>query len=81
MITESHSTQRLLVMSLAGKAVDVNANEKGVMNMAKNPFYQLDVIRDVSQNGKKITDCYRLMYNKELWIKAYAKLYPNAGNL
>lgn len=51
------------------------------MNMATNPFRQLDVIRDVSQNGRKVTDCYRLMYNKELWIKAYAKLYPNAGNL
>lgn len=51
------------------------------MNMATNPFRQLDVIRNASQKGKMITDCYRLMYNKELWIKAYAKLYPNAGNL
>ncbi|WP_242219938.1 reverse transcriptase/maturase family protein [Bacillus cereus group sp. BfR-BA-01380] len=49
--------------------------------MAKNPFQQLDVIRNASQKGKIITDCYRLMYNKELWIKAYTKLYPNAGNL
>lgn len=49
--------------------------------MAKNPFHQLDVIRKSSQHGKKITDCYRLMYKKELWFKAYTKLYPNAGNL
>lgn len=49
--------------------------------MATNPFRQLDVIRNVSKNGRKVTDCYRLMYNKELWIKAYAKLYPNAKNL
>lgn len=49
--------------------------------MATNPFHQLDVIRKASQNGKTITDCYRLMYKKELWIKAYAKLYPNEGNL
>ena len=49
--------------------------------MANNPFRQLDVIRNVSLHGLKVTDCYRLMYNKELWIKAYAKLYPNAGNL
>lgn len=49
--------------------------------MATNPFRQLDVIRNASQNGHKVTDCYRLMYNKQLWIKAYAKLYPNAGNL
>lgn len=49
--------------------------------MASNPFQQLDVIRKASKNGKVITDCYRLMYKKELWIKAYAKLYPNPGNL
>lgn len=49
--------------------------------MATNPFRQLDVIRKASQKGNKIADCYRLMYNKELWIKAYTKLYPNAGNL
>ncbi|OZU89822.1 RNA-directed DNA polymerase [Virgibacillus indicus] len=49
--------------------------------MATNPFRQLDVIRNASQKGNTVTDCYRLMYNKELWIKAYAKLYPNAGNL
>lgn len=49
--------------------------------MATNPFHQLDVIRKASQNGKIITDCYRLMYKRELWIKAYVKLYPNAGNL
>ncbi|WP_233269567.1 reverse transcriptase/maturase family protein [Alteribacillus sp. YIM 98480] len=49
--------------------------------MAKNPFRQLDVIRDASRKKSMISDCYRLMYNKELWIKAYAKLYPNTGNL
>lgn len=49
--------------------------------MATNPFHQLDVIRNASQKGNIITDCYRLMYKKELWMKAYAKLYPNAANL
>ncbi|WP_245831765.1 reverse transcriptase/maturase family protein [Oceanobacillus senegalensis] len=49
--------------------------------MAINPFRQLDVIRNASQKGNMIMDCYRLMYNKELWIKAYVKLYPNPGNL
>jgi len=55
---------------------------KGVMNMAENPFKQLDVIRNVScENKRKVTDCYKLLYKKELWLKAYVKLYPNAGNL
>ncbi|CDQ18178.1 Retron-type reverse transcriptase [Halobacillus karajensis] len=48
--------------------------------MATNPFQQLDVIRNASQNGKTITDCYRLMYKKELWMEAHAQLYPNGRN-
>jgi group II intron reverse transcriptase/maturase len=61
--------------------VGLTNNFKGVMNMAKDPFKQLDVIRKISIEGKKIKDCYRLMYSKELWIKAYTKLAPNSGNL
>lgn len=49
--------------------------------MARNPFQQLHVIRKASQKGQIITDCYRLMYKRELWMKAYAKLYPNQGNV
>ena len=49
--------------------------------MAENPFEQLDVIGKRSFHEKRITDCYKLMYKKELWIKAYVKLYPNPGNL
>lgn len=44
--------------------------------MANNPFQQLDVIRNASRKGKRITDCYRLMYKKDLWMKAYNSLYP-----
>lgn len=46
--------------------------------MANNPFQQLDVIRNASRKGKRITDCYRLMYKKDLWVKAYNSLYPTA---
>jgi len=49
--------------------------------MATNPFRQLDVIRKASAKGSRIKDCLRLMYQKELWLKAYAKLAPNPGNL
>jgi group II intron reverse transcriptase/maturase len=51
------------------------------MNMASNPFKQLDVIRKASAQGRCITDCYRLMFKRDLWIKAYAKLAPNPGNM
>lgn len=43
--------------------------------MAKNPFQQLDVLKKAIQKGKQITDCYRLMYKKDLWIRAQKQLY------
>lgn len=43
--------------------------------MAINPFQQLDVLKKASQKGKQITDCYRLMYKKDLWIRAHEQLY------
>jgi hypothetical protein len=43
--------------------------------MAENPFQQLDVLKKASQKGKQITDCYRLMYKKDLWIRAHNQLY------
>lgn len=49
--------------------------------MAKNPFQQLIVLRNVSLKGHKVTDCYRLMYKKELWVKVYKKLYSSKENL
>lgn len=42
--------------------------------MATNPFRQLDVIKKVSKQGKSVTDCYRLLYHKSLWIHAYKRL-------
>lgn len=54
-------------------------NLKGVMNMAANPFQQLSVIRNASQKGKRITDCYRLMYKKKLWEFAYDHLCIRGG--
>lgn len=49
--------------------------------MANNPLRQLAVIRNASAKGSGITDVYRLMYQRDLWLKAYAKLAPNPGNL
>ncbi|WP_330948655.1 group II intron reverse transcriptase/maturase [Virgibacillus sp. MG-45] len=43
--------------------------------MAKNPFHQLNVIREASRKGYIITDCYRLMYHKALWLKVHENLY------
>ncbi|GGE75698.1 group II intron reverse transcriptase/maturase [Priestia taiwanensis] len=47
--------------------------------MATNPFHQLDAIRKASQRGKRITDCYRLMYKKELWIQAQETVCGSTG--
>ncbi len=43
--------------------------------MAINPIQQLDVLKKAIQKGKQITDCYRLMYKKDLWIRAHKQLY------
>ncbi len=43
--------------------------------MAINPFQQLDVLKKALQKGKQITDCYRLMYKRDLWIRAHKQLY------
>lgn len=42
--------------------------------MAKDPFQQLRVIKKASQKGKPIKDCFRLLYKKDLWVKAFASL-------
>lgn len=47
------------------------------MNMAKDPFQQLDVIRRASLEGRKIKDCYRLMYHKSLWEEVSHTLCPS----
>ncbi len=47
--------------------------------MASNPFQQLDVYWNISRKNKKLKDCYRLLYHKELWNKAYTNLYPNTN--
>lgn len=44
--------------------------------MAKDPFKQLNIIKKVSQNGKPVVDCFRLLYKHELWLKAYLQLRP-----
>lgn len=39
----------------------------------------LNIIRDRGNNGLPIKDAYRMLYQKELYLMAYAKLYSNAG--
>lgn len=42
--------------------------------MAQDPFRQLAVIRNASRKGKRIHDCYRLMYKEALWIQAFLNI-------
>ena len=39
----------------------------------------LSIIRQRGQRGLPICDAYRLLYQKDLYLKAYGKLYRNAG--
>lgn len=47
------------------------------MNMAKNPFQQLDVIRNISKQKGKVQDCYQLLYHEKLWMKAYNNIFQH----
>ena len=48
--------------------------------MATNPFHQLDCIRKISREGKRVKDCYRLLYHKSLWIHVYKQLFQCKDN-
>src|SRR5215216_8045473 len=39
----------------------------------------LTVIRERGSKGLPLERIYRLLFNRELYLKAYAKLYPNNG--
>jgi hypothetical protein len=39
----------------------------------------LNIIRDRGQRGLPIEDLYRQLFNPDLYLRAYAKLYGNQG--
>ena len=39
----------------------------------------LNVIRDRGERGLPLEDIYRQLYNWELYLRAYGRLYPNQG--
>jgi len=39
----------------------------------------LNIIRERGQRGLPITDAYRLLFQPDLYLRAYAKLYKNVG--
>src|SRR5688500_6004844 len=45
------------------------------------PYTVLNIIRDRGQRGLPLEDVYRQLYNPDLYLRAYAKLYPNQGSL
>lgn len=39
----------------------------------------LNIIRDRGQRGLPLDDLYRQLYNPDLYLRAYGKLYANPG--
>ena len=39
----------------------------------------LNVIRDRGERGLPLEDIYRQLYNRELYLRAYGRLYSNQG--
>lgn len=62
-------------MSLArGRGTGCDVFVKGAMKLAKDPLTQLNVLGNVSQQGKPVFDCYRLLYKEQLWYMAAKRL-------
>jgi hypothetical protein len=47
----------------------------------RNAETVLNIIRDRGQRGLPIERIYRLLYNRELYFKAYSKIYANDGSM
>lgn len=45
----------------------------------RNAATVLSIIRERGKQGKPLEDIYRMLYNPELYLQAYAKLYSNNG--
>jgi retron-type reverse transcriptase len=45
----------------------------------QNAATVLSVIREKGINGRPLEGIYRQLYNPEMYLSAYAKLYPNKG--
>jgi retron-type reverse transcriptase len=41
----------------------------------------LDIIRQRGQRGLPVTEAYRLLYQRALYLRAYGKLYRNQGTM
>jgi retron-type reverse transcriptase len=47
--------------------------------MMRNAETILDIIRQRGQRGLPVTDASRLLYHRDLYLRAYGKLYRNQG--
>jgi hypothetical protein len=45
----------------------------------RNADTVLTIIRERGKKQLPLEHIYRLLYNKELYLRAYARLYPNKG--
>ena len=47
--------------------------------MMRNAETVLNVIRERGERGLPLENIYRLLYNRELYLRAYGRLYSNQG--
>jgi hypothetical protein len=45
----------------------------------RNAETVLAIVRERGQRGLPLEDVYRMMYNPDLYLRAYARLYKNKG--
>ncbi len=45
----------------------------------RNAETVLGIVRERGKQGKPLEDIYRMLYNRDLYLRAYARLYANKG--
>jgi hypothetical protein len=61
---------------VVGGSIEKNRREKRAMRTADTVY---SIIRTRGERGLPLERVQHLLYNEELYLRAYAKLYPNKG--
>lgn len=75
----AHSSQRWGKPITRRRGTGGSTSKNGEVRVMRDANTILFVIRDRGTRGLPLERVYRLLFNKDLYLRAYAKLYPNKG--
>src|SRR2546429_1450164 len=74
-----HSSQRTGKPFTRRRAADNSIEKNREVLAMRSADTVLTIIRKRGERGLPLEDIYRQLYNPTLYLRAYAKLYPNDG--